>query len=211
MIGVVAALTIPVLMTNIRKHIVETRLQHSYALLQQVVKLSQVDNDDLSGWDMSNSETFSKTYITPYLKNNIKQNGTSSFGKYFKITLLNGTTWDLSPQVNFAYKSTRFIQIAVDINGNTKPNQQGIDQFNLYIISVPADRYNFGTGDVTGKITSPGIYYDGYGAPLKAAGYREYRGCGEKNYAEDSYKNAFCVALIARNNWKIPKDYPLKF
>ena len=210
MIGVVAALTIPVLMTNIRKHIVETRLKHSYALLQQVVKLSQVDNDDLSGWDMSNSETFSKTYITPYLKNNIKQNGASSYGKYFKIKLLNGTTWDLYPLVNFANKSTRFIQIAVDINGNTKPNQLGIDRFNFYIISVPADRYNFGTGDVAGEITSPGIYYDGYGISKTDWSHR-YRGCGEKNYAEENYKNAFCVALIARNNWKIPKDYPLKF
>ena len=63
-IGVVAAITIPGLMSAYQKHVVETRLKQSYSLLSQVVKLATVDYDDPSGWDTNlNTEDFIRVRV----------------------------------------------------------------------------------------------------------------------------------------------------
>ena len=49
-IGVVAAITIPSLMTAYNKHITETRLKKFYSLFNQAIKLSVVVNDEYEGW-----------------------------------------------------------------------------------------------------------------------------------------------------------------
>ena len=50
-IGVVAAMTIPTLMSNYRKHVIETRLTKFYSTMTQAIKLAENDYDDISGWD----------------------------------------------------------------------------------------------------------------------------------------------------------------
>ena len=50
-IGVVAAMTIPSLMTAYNKHLTETRLKKFYSLFNQAIKLSVVENDEVEGWD----------------------------------------------------------------------------------------------------------------------------------------------------------------
>lgn len=67
--GVIAAMTIPALMTNIRKHKVETALPKAMSTLAQALKLSERDNGSISGLDTSISqENFIKQYIVPYMK-----------------------------------------------------------------------------------------------------------------------------------------------
>ena len=49
-IGVVAAITIPSLVTNYQKHVVETKLAKFNSTMNQAMRLSMVDNGDPDGW-----------------------------------------------------------------------------------------------------------------------------------------------------------------
>lgn len=211
-IGVVAALTIPSLMTAYKKHVIETRLKHSYSLLNQVVKLAQADYDEPSGWDYTlGTSDFAKTYFLPYMKYDIKKKNT---GNWHIVTLLNGVTWTISRWMGGPTgASYPYIRINIDINGTSKPNKQGVDVFNFYILPQKRDWYNTGDGDIAHNVSGPGVYYDGYGFSDDEIKNNYYRGCGFKPEEGEPYGavNSFCVALIVRNNWKIPKDYPIKF
>lgn len=66
-IGVVAAMTIPTLITNYQKRETLTRLKSAYAQPQQAIKLSESDNDELGGWDLTTRDWFDR-YLAPYLK-----------------------------------------------------------------------------------------------------------------------------------------------
>ena len=57
-IGVVAALTIPTLMANQRKKVVETRLAKFYSSINQAIVRSEVDNGDKKYWfdDLSGAQ-----------------------------------------------------------------------------------------------------------------------------------------------------------
>lgn len=76
-IGVVAAMTIPTLLTNYQKTLVEKRLVTTYSTITNMFKLAEVDHGDPSRWGMdkyagTNSDTgildfFVNNYMMPYL------------------------------------------------------------------------------------------------------------------------------------------------
>lgn len=80
-IGVVAAMNIPTLITSYRKHVVEVQLKHSYSVINQAVKLLVVENEDILGWDFSlSAENFMKKYIIPYMKVDMSKAQTGNVG-----------------------------------------------------------------------------------------------------------------------------------
>lgn len=79
-IGVVAAMTIPTLMKNYRRHLVETRVKHTYATIAQVFRQATVDYGEMDGWGWDydsvsgnvdekedNIYNFVSTYMLPYM------------------------------------------------------------------------------------------------------------------------------------------------
>ncbi len=72
-IGIVAAMTIPTLVSNHKKQVLETRLKYSYSLLSQVVEQSKVDYGELSTWQYEDVDYFLNTYIVPKLKTLAKE------------------------------------------------------------------------------------------------------------------------------------------
>lgn len=218
-IGVVAAITIPGLVNSYKKKVVETKLKHSYSIINQAVKLSVAENDEVSGWDFSLPvEDFLKKYFTPYIKADVKtvrdSNNEGVIGNIDSALSINGTQflinrYKVSPSDRNSYY---FLRISVDVNGTHKPNIQGVDRFNFYIVPVAKNVYNTGQGDCLHYVPSEGVYYDGYGFSDAEIRSEYWRGCDGKEIpagASES-KNSFCIALIVRNNWKIPKDYPFK-
>ena len=152
-IGVVAAMTIPTLITNYQKRETVTRLKSAYAQLQQAIKLSESDNDELGGWDLTTRDWFDR-YLAPYLKvtkiefkdlsdiNSIPYKQISGgretglallrpgFGGSNVYTLLNGI--DIISANDYGKGSRK--DLIVDINGvNSKPNQFGKDTFYLQL------------------------------------------------------------------------------
>lgn len=51
-IGIVAAITLPTLMTNYKKKATATRVKKAYAEVLQAIKLSEVDNDSMESWNL---------------------------------------------------------------------------------------------------------------------------------------------------------------
>lgn len=128
-IGVVAAMTLPSLIGNYRKHIVATRLKTSYSILSQAIIRSIASNNEYTDWDFppasENSKDWLNKYITPYievLEIGISDEYTPEYEKKVTyIKLKNGTVICLHVGT--------YVDFIIDINGSKKPNKQGYDQF----------------------------------------------------------------------------------
>jgi len=68
-IGVVAALTMPALIAKYQKQVTITKLKKVYSILNQAMKLSEVDNGDYDTWDTTLSASdYVDKYWLPYFK-----------------------------------------------------------------------------------------------------------------------------------------------
>lgn len=207
-IGVVAAMTMPILMTNIRKHHAETALAKAVSTLNQVLKTSEQENGNISALDTNKitQEQFINQFIKPYMKvselcNPITQCGYTSATpwKYFNghdagaygNPNYGGRTPFLGADgilyaVSFfsddsgAQSTDNNNTIILDINGAQPPNIFGKDVFFLYRRT-----------DVD-EITTYG--YDKSDEEVK-------QNCSENG------RGFYCATLIARNGWKIPRSY----
>lgn len=76
-VGVVAALTIPVLIGKYNELVTITALRKTYSELSQAIKLSEIYNGDFRNWDYSGGWSgggnFAMRYIFPYLSQNFSQ------------------------------------------------------------------------------------------------------------------------------------------
>jgi type II secretory pathway pseudopilin PulG len=197
-IGVVAAMTIPTLIHKYRENIVATKLEKTYAEFQQVVKLSEAENDDISGWDFTlDPADFAEKYIAPYFSQSTSQNlGMRSF------YLLSASTTNRRSLANYRNLdriigfrlSTDCYEIYVDFNGYDSPNRMGSDIFLFSIYKNGITRYCYEGLPLIGSS----------GSAVKTSE-------SLKNHDCKSTGNGFnCGLVIQQNGWKIPKDYPLK-
>ena len=215
-IGVVAAMTLPTLIHNYRKQSIETKLKKSYSLLSQTIKRAEFDNDTLDHWDYSlTSEEFGDRYILPYIKaekinrgnwfKSIRGGLNKDMEDALSIQLADGSIWHIRKNTTVINK----IMFLIDIDGKQGHNESGKDIFFFEILPEARWNYNCGWGDFAKNITVPGIYYDGYNIDDTILKTYEWRGCLNTDNNKTNY--AFCTAIIVKNNWKIPNDYPRKF
>ena len=225
-IGVVSALTLPVLMAAYQKNVTLTQLKKSYSSLSQAVRLSEADNGFLSDWDVGYGHNLFENYILPYL--NIVdycilgecENKGIHFGlegnKYVVPAGPNGTdklpgdkdnTWIVvmsDGSMLYVYQSlyNNYVisRIILDLNGNKRPNRTGKDIFSLLLLTDSL----VGNQDIADTvIVKPGIYFEGFGQTRTAITDRsKYYNCNKGGYAFT------CGALIQYDGWKINKDYP---
>ena len=90
-IGVVAAMTLPILVANYKKQVTVTQLKKAYTEISQAIKLSELQNGDTSSWDFTLSGTdFYYRYLQGYfIKNKEVQN--REFKNEYIVNNLNGT------------------------------------------------------------------------------------------------------------------------
>ena len=188
-IGVVAALTLPALINNYEKSVVETRMQKFYTNINAALKLSIVENGDMVDWtfpqdyyDADGSEKFFNTY----LKNNLQ---------YLKTVPRVTTSWptngievDLNDGSAFVLSGT---WITYYPNANKKL-RSGVDSF-IFIInkngnSVIPHGNELKLNENTLKKVNDVVY------SCNGNTHRDY--------------NRSCAAYIMQNGWKIPKYYP---
>lgn len=215
-IGIVAALTIPNLIQSYKKRVVETRLARFHSMMNQAIKLSEVDNGPKEYWttmkdgfmDINDAPDAlpPKDWYDKYLKNYIKvlkveTNGENAHDKkvdlYFpdgSMATISGSSWVLYPNAN-DYKLTTYI------------NEDGEEE-------QDRNRETSGTKNFTFN-----FYPD-------AGGVMPFYRTRTRSYTDDDIKNntgvgctkempsnerALCALWIMKNGWKIPDDYPLKF
>jgi len=216
-IGVVAALTIPGLITNYQKKITVARLKESYAIMQQAIKLSVEENGEISTWDTTlyGSQFFHK-YFANYIKYT-KEYSTSELNKITTRKLLNGknyygTTYTNVTASHFVLINGTMISmnmhstldkeiwVGVDVNGITLPNKIGRDTF-LFMLSSEYGLVPFGAPG-----TSSTQAHWNYGTYSRTKILSNTKAACNKNTSSDS--GYWCTALIMHDGWKIANDYP---
>lgn len=212
-IGVVAAMTIPNLITEHQKRATVTKLQRAISVINQAYKLSYDDVGELAIDETTNldSREYFKTYWEPYIKvlsycNTLEQ---CNYPNYWAFKDLKGyDTWAIIAQplrhtfmtmegfvyviflATWTYKDgvingrSPLSYVIVDINGGAKPNQYGKDVFLLSRVQE------------------------------NGGGIRPY--CYEKTDEQikadcsTTGKGECCAERIRRAGWQIEKGYPWK-
>lgn len=222
-IGIISAITLPNLIANYQKKSVANRLKKMYAVTKQAVKLSTVDNDEVSGWDWDLAENdiynFTKTYFSPYFKGSQIYKGKdftkSTNNKYVIKSLADKTVVGLNNDefavivlldgsyfITKERHDTGYEWLYIDINGLSGPNRIARDVFVLnmtpdYHLNKKrnAEIIFWGEGRNGEELRNPNP--QNYG----------YYGCSSKN-KNGYYAGYFCGALIQADGWKISEDYP---
>lgn len=218
-IGVVAALTMPALIANHKKTVVETRLAKFYSTINQAIIRSEADNGSKEFWDTletgyendddgnedisaSKVSPWFERYLKPYLQlTEYKVDGNSE-GKvlaYFadgSMTMISGSSFIFYPNA----KDYERLENEGTVSRNK--NMSGTKYFTFFFKpydNSSINKYHFNKG------VEPYKYeWDGTREMLLNNGTI---GCKENV----SNERAYCTALIQMNGWKIPKDYPLRF
>lgn len=218
-IGVVAAMTMPSLITNYQKKQTVTQLKKAYSELSQALKMSETEYGTMDSWDFSNFESrdermndFTSRYLIPNLKilktcvpsssecwaDNILALNKKLIHSYL-INGVGASFVTVSGYSVYYWPDDTGVWFFIDINGLKKPNVVGRDIFRF--------RLNIDGGNsVKNYALNP------YGADRKLY-YKNDLINGNSNGGcnRDSssiYAGDTCAALIMYNNWDITKDYP---
>ncbi len=203
-IGVVAALTIPTLISNYKTKEASVRLKKFYSMMNQAIQLSTLDNGQTSTWtypgtlaDTDSLETFWNVYFAPYLRiadakadsfqYNTDSDGNPMVQDMYKIYFQDGST--------LAMRASGAVDMHYDVNGESAPNEIGRD-IHLFLM------YR------TGKFTP----YQ-YNKDLGEDNDKYNRDFNDRANVLVWCKNidaAYCTQLLFLDNWEFKDDYPYK-
>ncbi len=203
-IGVVAALTIPGLITHYQQEQTVVKLKKAISVINQAYRLSYDDvGEPISSYELGAEEYF-KTYWAPYIKvlaycttpkacgynSNIPWTyyGGGYFGYYLISETQRTTFYSMDGVLYVIFISTgntkEYNNIFVDINGGDAPNQLGRDLFVLTRVQE-----------------------DGGG--VQPLGYDLSDTVINQNCSKSKTNPGFyCAEKIRRDGWKITKNYP---
>ena len=215
-IGVVAALTIPTLMANHRKQVVETSLEKFYSTMNQAIKMAEVDYGDVRQWDEfeygfnedeDGNPTTSKAlawfdkYLKPYLKYTKYEVDKNLEGKV-SVYFPDGSLALISASSIIFYPNAKDYELLKqeDESSDRNRNVSGTKYFTFLFRQNKNLKYHYGKGVEPFKA-------DGWDGTKEMLLTNNNVGCKK----EVSNERAYCTALIQMNGWKIPKDYPLRF
>ena len=209
-IGVVAAMTIPTLMSTFAKQRTETQLKAFYSRINQTIKMSIADNGDPDGWieekaySYDEQVEFLKQYIFPYMKNigykecTIRQIGVCIYlmdggAMWFSVDRNGG---DIDYYVNKKDTDLKYQDRKTVVNLQRK-------KFQFQLAKITGKYLGDGKLDPTRTSTdfvTPYVFgWNGTEEGLKNGYWACVKGCTNCGY---------CTKMIQLNGWKIPKNYP---
>ena len=219
-IGIVAALTMPILMQNYNKKVTETRLKKFYSTMNQTVERLKVDHGDLKDWDYTVDNVYEEgeEKTIDHLTNQsdaIAAKFEEYFGKYIEFVDKKKVEVEGKDRYLFYFKDGSAIMPAWYNNfdyeyfpknpekclKNSRENRYGICSFafQLYSNSENVHLHGFvpyfvGLSYNNGTFNIATMYND----PTK--------GCRNGTHMSGNY----CGLIIMLNNWTVPDDYPRK-
>ena len=220
-IGIVAAMTMPILIEKHQKKVTATRLKQAYSMLSQATLLAQKDYDEPKYWDSSKGQSANnmknatslwvEKYIIPYLSG-AKVYGWKSLAQAgFKkgYVTLNGkviSNGNLTGVNNSAYiiELPNQVLLTFDLNSTTVEG-------NLYLTDILC-RF-----DINGKQKQNMwgrdlfmFYFDTSKGKWLPYGLSDTRENLLKSYCTKSteWGNIYCSAVIMQDGWEIKDDYP---
>ena len=189
-IGVVAALTMPALISNHRKSVVENKLKKFYSSMSQAVIMSEA----AIGASPNEWDTFSSAYngaemeawFNKYLKNYLQVLEATRKGSYVYVALSDGTGFVIFN--HFKTVNGIHVYFCTDYKKcSDKPDGKNVFTFMFYKNGFST--YGQGSSLTREQLLSPS---------LDCA-------CA----TNQSYPH-YCSNLIQREGWKIPDDYPFR-
>ena len=218
-IGVVAALTLPSLITNYKKQEIATRLKASQSMISQMLNMSIAEHGDPVNWDFANVSgteanaglsknliiNLTEKYFLPYL-NDAKRSGYMTLAQagysepYHNADgTLNSFNLNALNKNQYVIELANGVTIMVYMNSSAETNT--LTNILLYI-------------DVNGK-RKPNVFgRDVFVAQIKSdSGRFEWLGHG---YTREGLifsclnNNLSCGELIMHDGWEIKDDYPIK-
>ena len=221
-IGVVAAMTIPTLITNVQKQRTATQLKKAFAEVSVAVRLAEGEYGDITGWtyDTKTSSAIASaglfdTYLMPFMKisrkevrgqdliyykpNNQRETGLAILrGNSVSYTLLSGVQMIVSNNSIGAGPggSTDIISFILDLNGyESKPNRFGRDAFVVMIYPTKGAFMHYQD--------------DGENGAKQRTRQQLLNGPSGFQYQCNSRgRGMWCGAVIQKDGWKIAPDYP---
>ena len=230
-IGIVAAITLPVLHSKYEKHIIETGLKKTYSDLENLIKRSEADNGSYETWDYvevdwSYSNKFVEKYFAPYINLSVCVKGKlSCFAGTFPGSNL--YIWKI-PNGDFdtgmwLWCRSKYLlddgrSIAIIPRHQRLFNSAEYWDYVTFVVDVNGKRGKSIMGQDVFTFT---LFNYFYGKPIKGfhmgmgENYGDFNSTTESLYNSCSRQDAWgakrCGLLIQRNGWKFPKDYPIKF
>ena len=207
-IGVIAAITIPTIMTAHQQEQVVTKLKKTYSTLAQAIEKSSSENGTPDTWEpatgttLAAARTFYDDYLSKYLitqkviygelanYNMVNMRGTpyANTTRMVRVFLNDGVLVNieiaLSRIDNQNYYSPRFF---IDINGLHKPNRIGRDVFVFGLRTFEENSF-----------LSPPSYTE----------TRDVLKTNPSNGCNRNYSGFYCSTLIMKDGWRIADDYP---
>ena len=197
-VGVVAAMTIPTLVSSYQKKLFETKVKYTYSLLANVVERSVADGGDIKTWDYGDSYRaedtgkFVKLHFEPYFQ--VLDSGISST-YYYYTKLKNGITitWQFDGGSSVGKPPTAIYAIG-SFNGNTSrltDETRNYSRYDFVMTIQPSENklafFNWG-GNTREGVKNTSIY-----------------ACNTDT-APNMRLN--CGKLLQMDNFKIETDYP---
>ena len=184
-IGVVAAMTIPTLIKEHKKSVIETRLKHTVSILQQAETMRTADNLTYETFEYDNPEIAFEIFNKYY-------------AKYIKLVKV-----EKGAKGVFGYLPNGVVLYF-------RRDWSGIEWANTWVIICITDKacknlneniapYN----NANGKDIFP-LYTYGNLANTRWNDEQLYEKC------RNNTSWSACMQIIRRNGWKIPKDYPIR-
>lgn len=234
-IGVVAALTIPAVISNYEKKVIEEGFKKTYSDLYNLIKRSEADNGTYEEWDYTlSSANFVAKYFAPYINltecksHNGKNKGTmpcfaGSDGNFYvwrypgqeELSIVGD--YRVSPK--YLLDDGRSMMVMV----RHTPMYSGYWSYVVFVVDVNGQKGHSVMGeDVFVFSLSNYLRYGDRGKPIKGFHVGGSENDGDFSATTESIRNNWCKVgnnmgthkcglLIQRNGWKFPKDYPIKF
>lgn len=198
-VGIIAAVTLPILITNYQKTVTATRVKTFYSKINQAMQLSIADGNNPTGsiisykiYSYQDNLAFLKMFIYPYMK----------YVEYYPCPIGDN-------KVCTILYDGGVMSFRIDFNGGDiayYTNKKHISDL------TNQQRYKFlfqltklkGNGDIENQnaleYVEPYTWsWDGKRESLKSGNF----GC-----AKNSIYFAYCTQLLKENGWKFTNDYP---
>ena len=195
-IGVVAALTLPSLISNYKKRVIATRLEQFASIWQQAIRMAEIENGETTMWEgfaADNPDAMLESY-NRYLAKYIKTMETHKTPKGVAFALSNGSGFHYRKSSNTdTWRSNLYLTFCVyyetcrNIDDSTLPwlLPDGKEKFHFNEIGKPIITKLDDTGNII-NLTRDELLED----------------CKTIHYT--------CVGLIQHDGWKISDDYPIR-
>ena len=228
-IGVVAAMTIPTLVSNYQKKQFEVKLKQTYSILSQALQMAQVEHGDPSTWmskatsgihtdDTSfNKEDFVNNVFDNYLAPNLKIQKDFGYTSYREVGITtsypNGAveSRNLEGRI-FLLSNNVIIRMLLDNSSCKEYNDDGSCKYFDYTnISFDVDLNGFSSPNCFGKDIFWMILSAKDGKFLfyneSATLNNNKSDCYNENNSNTTLYRG-CGSVIKKSGWKIPDDYP---